>query len=555
VHDLASSLSWAIALTLVVALGLVVRRAPPDAERRRFALLLALAAVVVTALRLALARPTFLHANFHGGPLVDAILDYPASGFGRAATFGRFGFLVLGGIARLCGRRFEVVYVANQLFGGAALFMLAWLAYRYSGARLGALTTLAVAALHVALWRVAASEDAHTLAVLLGLVALWAVDVWAERRDRAALVAATAALILMVHTRQTLYVFVPCAYALALARGGRALWRDRAIWLSLAAVALAVALRARTTLGVESERTSFIVIALIVSTPPLVFDILRHHPLFDVVRFGPLPTLLLLGGAWSALRAGRVQRWLVISFVFCFAVSLPTAWHTPGVELAFRLPAVALGMLVCGLGGAAFARWLGARRLARPLLAAGLGLTLVWPLFAPSAPQMRQASADWLEYQFLRDAAPSLPPRLALAELPRDDARPAYSPPVALLLRSGLQAQRLSVRAQPPPPGVPRLFLAGVQCRGWSMGELLGLGDDPAKVTRAQLAEWGSAAVDGDLSRLHVPDGQRAECTRMLAHAHPVGPRGTIEAPLDDEPFVIYGAAPIPLQLYQLDDR
>ena len=74
--------------------------------------------------------------------------------------------------------------------------------------------------------RVAASEDAHNLAVLLGLTGIFGLDVYATERRRAPLVAGVAALLLMLDTRQTLYVFAPAAFLLAWARGGRPLRRD-----------------------------------------------------------------------------------------------------------------------------------------------------------------------------------------------------------------------------------------------------------------------------------------------------------------------------------------
>jgi hypothetical protein len=102
---------------------------------------------------------------------------------------------------------------------------------------------------------------------------------------------------------------------------------------------------------------------------------------------------------------------------------------------------------------------------------------------------------------------------------------------------------------------VPRVFLAGVQCWAWSMGELIGVGDDPAKVDRALLAKWGGAVVRGDLRGLDLPRRRRPECDALLAHAQPIGPAGSIAHPTQDEPFALYGVDSLPIRLYRISDR
>jgi hypothetical protein len=499
---------------------------------RRFAAQLGLATLVAAIVRLILARPTFLHANFHGSMLVEAILNFPEGSGGRDRTYGHFGFLLLGLVARLFGRRFEVVCAANQLFSAATLFLMAWMAYRYTQDRRSAWWVLALGWLHVAMVRVAASEDAHNLAVLLGWIALFGLDVYAESKKRLWLLVATLAIVAMIHTRQTLYPLVPCLYGLALARGGRGLWRRGEFLASLAAVAAAVALRVITTLSVPSEQTSFIIIGLILATPRLVLHILVHHPLFDIFRFHPLVPVLLLAGAWIAWRRGGPLRASTLSFALCFLVSFATAWHTPGVELAFRLPAVSLGILLCGVGGAAiFTRW------------ALIAVAALVPLCLPSFHELRQQSADFLEYRFAEEAASQLPREFVLVTPSVSRSAPSWTPPLGPLRRAGV-----NVTVGGRDPSLPRLFLSGVECWGWSMGELIGL-DDPAKVTREQLSEWGTAVVDGDLSRLKLPDHIRPECQTGT----PIGPEGSIDHPLQDEPFVIYGVDSIPLRFYRLD--
>jgi hypothetical protein len=129
---------------------------------------------------------------------------------------------------------------------------------------------------------------------------------------------------------------------------------------------------------------------------------------------------------------------------------------------------------------------------------------------------------------------------------------PSYRPPVGLLRRSGIEVFR---PRDEQAIGLPRAFLAGVQCWSWSMAELLGLGDDPSKIDRASLARWGVATVRGDLGDLALPRGRRPECDRLLAGARPLGAAGSVNDPVQDPPFVLYGVDAIPVQLYQLEDQ
>jgi hypothetical protein len=514
-------------------------RAP---DERRLLMLLGAAALAVLAARLALVAPTFLHANFHGRPIVDSILDYPAFQMGRQETFGQFGFIALNAIARVFGRRFEVLVVANQVFAALTLFAIAWTTYRWTRRAHAALFAMAAGALHVAVARVAGSEDAHNLAVLLGWIALLTMDVFAERKSRLALAAATVSLALMIHTRQTMYVFLPCAYGLALARD-RSAWRRPELWASALVIAGVLFARARGTFTSSSEQTSFVVIGMILATPRLLGDILVHHPFADVVRFGPFPTLLLACGAVVAWRRGGVERAVVGACALCFVTSVATPWHTPGVEYAFRLPAMSLALALAGIGGAWIAERLRARAV-RATLAAAVALA---PLGTRSARELRAQSADFLEYAFVRAHTSELPRAAALVELARDPRRPSYSPPYGLLHRAGV------VIARDDGHHAPRLFLAGVQCWGWSMGELLGIGDDPRAVTHEQLATWGPVAVDGALERLTIPRTMRPDCARLLEHARPLGTRGEVAHPTQDIPFVLYGVEAVPIQWYELD--
>lgn len=537
--DVAATLFGLIALALAVAAALAVAR---QLTERAFAAAIVAAAALVAIARALVVTPTFLHANRHGGPIVEAILGAPSSAMERVKTFGRFGFLALGAIAALLGRRFEVVCAANECFAAATLVLIAWTAYRWSGSRWAAAFTLAAAALYVPIVRVAVSEDAHTLALLLGWLAIVSLDVHARTRDRAALVAATLALLLMIHTRQTLYVFVPCAYALAWTRAGRAARLE--LYASAGFVTAVVASRASVTFGTSSEQTSFVMIVRLFSIPRLMLTALVHHPLFDVVRFGPALTLLFAAGALWALRHGGAARVALGGFALCFVVSLPTAWHTPGVELAFRLPALTLALALAGCGGARLVAHLHDRRLRLACLTA----VLLAPLAGRAFGELRRPSADFVEYRFLRALAPTLPRELALQTLPVDRSAPSYRFPVGLLERAGIH-----VLAPQPGSTTPTFFFAGIQCWGWSMGELIRLGDDPLRLMGPALTDLGVAAVQGDLAHAQPPARMRPECARLMARSRPFGRTGAIVAPTQDPPFVLYGVDPIPLELRRIE--
>src|SRR5262249_1874228 len=113
--------------------------------------------MVVLAARLLLVTPSFLHASWHASGLLEGVFGFPHDATHRA-TYGQFGFLALGALASVFGRRFEVVVACNQVFGVLALGLLAQYARRVSRSEVAAYAVLALGALAPALFRVAASE-------------------------------------------------------------------------------------------------------------------------------------------------------------------------------------------------------------------------------------------------------------------------------------------------------------------------------------------------------------------------------------------------------------
>src|SRR5438046_5666516 len=90
-----------------VALARGYRRGGWRAHRPLIAATVALALAALAA-RLALSRPTFLHADLRGEPLLDWIFLFPQPA-DSLGTIGQGSFVVLGALARLFGRSFATV--------------------------------------------------------------------------------------------------------------------------------------------------------------------------------------------------------------------------------------------------------------------------------------------------------------------------------------------------------------------------------------------------------------------------------------------------------------
>ncbi len=541
---LEQSLLLAAALGLLILALWALRGLSLSAEQRRAATVVAGLCAAVLGLRYAATQPSFIHANLHGSALTESILDFPRRSSTRD-TYGQFSFLTLGMIAAAFGRRFEVIAAANQLFSVAALGLLSWLAARLARASAAALWVIAVGGLHVAVVRVGASEDAHNLAMLLGAVALVAADLYAERPRWSTLALMTLALVLMIHTRQTLYVLVPFVYLLLSARQSWRILLAPAPLASVALVAAALLWRIIGTVSQDSERTSFIVMAIITRTPGALAALLRHHPLLDLVRFGPLLPLLLLVGLWVTFRRRGSTRVMAWAWLACFLISLPTGWHTPGVELSFRLPSVMLGALLVGVGGAWIFTW------ARPLWlrVVLLSSVMVTPRLLPEWAELGRESTDFQEYKHLRAQLPLLPRALELERPARRASRPSLAPPDTMLRRAGIRV--VVVDAGKPSTGLTRLIIPGIRCWGYGMAELVGFGErSPNSVTTDELRAWLPTLFDGILDGVVVVPGERPECQALLQGATPVGAAGQIVDAPQDIPFVVYGRGPIPLQLY-----
>src|SRR5262249_26922979 len=143
--------------------------------------------------------------------------------------------------------------------------------------------------------------------------------------------------------RQTFYAWAPMVFALAAARD-RSLLRAAPFWLAAFAVAIAIAQRVQSTITVGTEQTTLVVLPLLLGSKSLIASTLRFHPLVHVIRLGPVLLLAVVYGAW------RAPRLLFAAFLGFFLLTLPFAVPTPGVDLAFRLPAMALAVVLGGIG-------------------------------------------------------------------------------------------------------------------------------------------------------------------------------------------------------------
>ena len=540
--------AFAVASALLV-LALVVSLRPPTLGTLRHPATLAAVALFVGAMivRAVAVQPTLVHADVVAPELVDCVLDAPRVCTTRGASYGQYGFLLLGAITRPLGHDLDAVFRANEIVGGLNVALLALLAYRLSGSPWGALFAVAVSGTNPVFMRVAASEDMHNVGLLLSLLAVVAMDVFAVRRRSAALVAATIALGLLIHTRQTYYVVAPAAFVLALARGGRDLRTSPRFWCAgLTVVAVLIArIGANASTGGLAQQMAGIFLQ-----PVLAPTILRHHALFDVARFGVLPALTVAAIVWAWLGDG-VARAAAIAFLLSFVVTYPCGMSSPGVEIAQRLSAVAFGALLVAIAGAAV---LEARVPPSTRTAVGLGAAMALaalPPFFPAWQILRERTPVHREYLAVAAAAPALPPAFTLVKAPTAEVTVhGHARYAGLLERAG---KRVTVVPSNEVASAPRpwIFLEDIECWTYSFRELTGAVDD--RPTGVMLRyRWDKVLFGREPSPLRPVTALRPECGPLVRDGTPIGPRGVIHDPPDDAPFLFYGARSVPIQFYEL---
>lgn len=534
------------ALTLAFARGVSV----PD--RRTLVHPAIIGAAVLFAISL-LARamfvePTLIHADLAAPFLVDCVLQFPqpCANPNRGASYGQYGFWLVGGMSQLLGGDLGAVFRAMQIIAALNIALVATLAYRLSGSPYGALLAVAATGTNPIFMRVAASEDMHNVGLFLGLLAFVAMDAFAVTRRTLALVAAVLALGLMIHTRQTFHVLAPCVFLLGLARGGRDLLKAPVFW---AAGTVALGVLIARVFGSDSGSLTQQMFAII-GQPVLLPNILRHHALFDIPRFGPLSVLTIAAIIWACL-AGGTPRAVVIVFGLNFLVTYPCGMPSPGVELAQRLSTHMFGMLLFAMGGAAFLE----SRIARGqrlLVAsiASLALIAIPPVF-PGWRTLSEITPIHREYVAVTAAASELPQEFTEIILPISNFTSWGGARYAgLLSRMGKTVHPVLLADAGPMPR-PWLFLENIECWTYSFNELSGEGQGGASPGQSQV-RWDRVIFGRQPSPVRPPAAARPECEPFLQRGRPIGSRRVITDPPDDPPFLFYASDAVPIQFYEL---
>lgn len=496
--------------------------------------------------RVFLVEPTLVHADVAAPLLVDCALQFPLPCLNRGGSYGQYGHWLLGAMTVPMGRDLHGIFAAMQIVGALDIVLLATLAYRLSGSLYAVLLTVAVTGTNPIFMRVAASEDMHNLGLFLGLVGFLAMDVYAMNRRRFALVAAVLALGLMIHTRQTFYLFAPCAFLLGIARGGWSFLTRVEVWAGGLIVLAVLALR---VLGSDSASVSE-QMAVILSQPVLVPTILRHHPLFDVSRFGLLPLLTIASIVWACV-AGKVVRAVAVVFALNFVVTYPCGMASPGVELAQRLSTYAVAALLCAMAGAAFLeRWVSPTRRAATGLAIAFAVSAVPPLF-PGWQTLRRLTPIHREYLAVQEAARSLPAEFTqLTLVPTDTNSYGGSRYEGLLQRMGKQVDTVLVNEAANHPR-PWMFLENIECWTYSFYEVAGVEKGAAAPEQFE-QRWDLVIFGHQRSAIRPPAEMRPQCERVLQDSTPVGPAQVITDVDDDPPFLFYAVDTVPIRFHEI---
>lgn len=530
-----------VASLAVIGVGAGARAIARPAEAgafgtdRRAAWATAAAVVVAFVARVLVTEPVLLHANFHGAALVDEILAFPCVATHRA-EYGQGSFFLLGALARVAGGTFERIVLVNQVLGVATLALLGVLAARVSNRAWTAPLVVLLGALDPALVRVAASEDAHTLATFLAAGALVGLEAGARTGSRAALVAGAAAALLVLWTRQTLYPVVALAGCLAFARADGARRRSPVFAGTLAVVGVAFAARVVHTLTHPTDAVTFRFLPVIIAHRPA--SLLVGHPLLDPRCAPALLPLGLAGIVALRRRVGGVV--LGLGTIGLLLITLPFSFPTPGVELAFRVPVVALWLIPAAASAERLARAVPARRLAVPLAIVVAILPAALPVFA----RVRATTAATQEMHALRSLAASLPAGTSFVTLPTREPTPTVALP-QFALPPDARVERLDRLGHSGDPSrSERLFLVGLQCRARSFMEVVP-GATPEQLLATDLRRG--------LGTAHVQTDLRPECRALLDRATRVSAVLTIDAP-DDPPFAFFAAdrAPVNVSLWRL---
>lgn len=492
-------------------------------------------------------QPTLIHADIVAPQLVDCLLQFPQRCTTRGAPYGQYGFLAVGALTRAFGNDLNAVFHAMQVVGALNVLLLAILAYRLSGSPYGALIAVAITGTNPVFMRVGASEDMHNFGLCLGLIGLIGADAFAATRRAGPLAVAVLAFCLMVHTRQTFYIFVPCAFVLGLARGGRGLlgsWKFWSIWITVILVTLA------RVAGSPSMGYLFRDTLVMFAESALLPEILRHHAMFDVTRFGLLPVLTVAAMVWAGLAGGLARATLLLLLVnvgFTFAAALPS----PGVEFAQRLGAFAFSVLPVAMAGAALleTRCSPSRRAVVGL--AGAAVLLALPPVFPGWRTVETLTPIHREYLAVESAAAALPDDVSFLDIGtaretlQGDSRYA-----GLVARSGKRVHLVSPAGLATAPR-PWVFLETVECWTHSFTELVGV-KDPNTEYKNFTYRWDRVLFGRERSPLRPAAGPRPECRPYVRDDDRIAPPTMLAVDDDDPPFLFYSASAVPIGFHEL---
>lgn len=520
----------------------------------------------ILSLRLLVTRPTLLHASFHPLAILDSAIASPTTSL---RNYGPFSFMVLGALMRIFGPRLDVIATAGQIESMATLGLMAWLAFRLSGDRLAALAVLSLGALSPPLVRVAASEDSHTLAVFLGWLGLACMEGYVREPRLRIVVLGVSATVLMLVTRQTLFVLAPCIPLYAVLRSGGVVLRQRPFVLGAITIVAVFVYRVAVSVDVAENAFQLSTFVLRLSHPSVLLSAVLHHPMLGGWRYGPYVLLLeAIGFAWL-WRHSPAGRFLVLVAAGLFVWMLPV-WEGLAVQLTFRLPAVSFGYFAAGLGAwrllARTAARLESVRGAAVLQGALLLLLGLAPTAFPGWRTLGQATTVAAEFEYIVDHARDLPPAPTIVLLRPETGsgeglhsttpnamRPAYYFPSRLfaLLRPDAKFREFDQHDGPDfSPSEAPVFLQGAQCAAYSLPELMGLGImDILRTKEVPLALLAGRIPAG----VRVPTGVRPECERILRGAVLLTAPRVADTSAEEAPFLLYGRDKIVLQFMRLD--
>jgi len=516
--------------------------------------------VVGGAIRFAM-PPAFIHANFHGYGLVEAILAFPEPAHYRA-EYGQGSFMAMGALASALGGGWRGVVLANVLFGTALLGGMALLAHRIAGP-FAATATAAAGATFLPLVRVAASEDAHGVASLLAIVAVLAATpppLQGPSLSRSRVVVIVAGTLGALYARQS-WFFLPIII------GGLtfAAWRpprlaEPRVLFVVGVVVLLLVPRA-VSLATTNDRGSVAYLSsAIFSRDVLVF--LRFHPLF---RLDLGPGVLLfgaIGAAWAVHARQRLGVWVAIGAAVAFVSSLVVSANPGyGIAYGFRLPLFSFLLPLTGVGCAATLAEVRRRAptLASPSVTA-LGLALfLWPVPA-LVREARLRDPQDQEYAIIAAHSATLP-RGATLLFPKAQGLepPSYSIPWSAFGDASVDA-RFDLPAGETPTDL--LVFEGLSCYAYSLSEQTGL--PPARLTEAFVGRrdgegrtlvellWNTDSGAFALFGARAPEGRRQECLRAVPSGSTFEEWGRVRvAQRRDLPFIYFSETSIPVGVWK----